>query len=140
MSPAAAGAASRSRRRPAAIFLGATVFLGLFGPGSTATAAPVPTAVVAPPNATTTGFVSEVLAIPRGGSLDILVADTTAHNLACAKKTKKRPRRPVCASEYAIAGETARVEGVEKLKPGTHALLCQLHPQMTVELTVLDTP
>ena len=121
----------------------ATCLLGLFGPGSMAVAEPVVAAVLAPPNATTTGFVAKAVILPRGGSLDIVVADTTAHNLACVKKTKKRPgrpRRPLCVSEYALAGETARVEGVEKLKPGTHALRCQLHPQMTVELTVLDTP
>jgi hypothetical protein len=121
----------------------ATCILGLLGPGSMASAEPVVAAVLAPPNATTTGFVAESVALPRGGSLDVVVADTTAHNLACVQKTRRRrgkPRRPLCASEYALAGETARVEGVEKLKPGTHALRCQLHPQMTVELTVLDTP
>ena len=70
-------------------------------------------------------------------------ADTTAHNLACAKKTKKRrgrPRRPLCMSGFAAAGETASVKRVKKLKPGSYRLLCQLHPKMTVELTVLDTP
>ena len=120
----------------------ATAFLltaGLFGPGSAGAAGAA--AVVAPPNATTVGFVSRALAIPRGETLDLVGADTTAHNVACVKKVKKRKsRRPMCQSPFAASGQVVRVKGVEKLKPGTYALICQLHPQMTLALTVLDTP
>ena len=40
-------------------------------------------------------------------------------------------------SEYAAAGETKPVVGVEKLKVGTYPLICQAHPQMKVDLRVV---
>ena len=133
---------NRGRRRTAVVCVASSLMLalGLSGPGPVASAEPLVAAVVAPPNGTAAGFAPRALAVPAGASLDLVGADTTAHNLACAKKSKKRrgkPRRPLCQSAFAASGQTARVEGVEVLAPGTYALFCQLHPQMTLELTVI---
>ena len=95
-----------------------------------------PVAVVAPPNGTDIGFAPNVLAIAHGGSLTVAGADLQVHNLACVKRSRKT-RRPLCQSAYVGAGQTAPVVGVEKLPAGTHPLVCQLHPKMTVTLTVL---
>lgn len=133
---------SRRRLGVVAAVLASVLTAGLWGPGSAATADPLVVAVLAPANGTTTGFAPRSLVAAQGTSMDLIGADTTAHNLVCEKKKKvkkgkRRFRRPVCASGFAAAGQTSRVEGVETLKPGTYALLCQLHPQMTVELTVV---
>jgi plastocyanin len=91
---------------------------------------------VAPPSATTVGFAPNVLAISQGGTLNLLGADLQVHNLACTKLNRKT-KRPLCQSDYAALGETKPVTGVEKLKVGTYALICQAHPQMKVDLRVV---
>lgn len=91
--------------------------------------------VVALPNGTTTGFAPAVLAIAKGSTLDIVGADVQVHNIACVKRDRKR--RPLCQSRVAGLGETKPVMGVEKLAPGTYAMLCTLHPQMKADLTVV---
>ena len=95
-----------------------------------------PALAVALPNGTTTGFAPNVLAISQGGSLNLLGADTQAHNIACVKFSRKT-KRPLCQSEYAAAGDVKPVAGVEKLRAGTYSLICQAHPQMKVDLTVV---
>ena len=131
----------RARRRRTAVVSVASAFVltaSLFTPGAASAAG---SALVAPPNGASVGFVPNAVVITQGGTLDLIGADSTAHNVACAKKRrsgpKKRRRKPVCMSAFAVAGETQPVKGVDKLKPGTYELLCQLHPQMTAELTVL---
>ena len=100
-----------------------------------ANAIPAPVNVVALPNGTTTGFAPTVLAIAKGTAVDVVGADVQVHNLACAKRDRKR--RPLCLSRTAGLGESQPVKGIEKLKPGSYSLLCTLHPQMKVELTVV---
>lgn len=107
---------------------------GLLGPPHVG--AVMPAAVVALPNGTTTGFAPKIVAITKGGTLDVVGADTTVHNLACVKRNRKT-KRPLCRSDYAVAGEVKRVKGVEKLPAGTYALFCDVHPQMTAELMVV---
>lgn len=91
--------------------------------------------VVALPNGTTTGFAPTVIAMAKGSSMDVVGADLQVHNIACVKRDRKK--RPLCQSRSAGLGETKPVMGVEKLKPGTYSLLCTLHPQMKVDLTVV---
>lgn len=102
-------------------------------PGSTAT-------VTAAPGGTVTGFAPTKVAVTEGGSLTFLNADPTIeHNIACAEFDPVT-LRPRCESTFGEVGHTAPVTGVNKLPPGTYGLYCQLHPQMTSELTVVDTP
>lgn len=93
------------------------------------------TYVVALPNGTTTGFAPAILALAKGSTLDIVGADVQVHNIVCVKRDRKR--RPLCQSRLAGLGETKPVMGVERLAPGTYALLCTLHPQMKADLTVV---
>jgi plastocyanin len=111
---------------------------GLFTPSPVAASERpgTPGVAVALPNGTTTGFAPNIVAVTRGGSLNLVGADTQVHNLACIKRNR-RTKRPLCQSDYAGPGEIKPVVGVEKLKVGTYALICQLHPQMKAELRVV---
>lgn len=100
-----------------------------------ATAIPAAVNVVALPNGTATGFAPTILAIVQGTPVDVVGADLQVHNLACAKRDRRR--RPLCLSRVAALGESQPVKGIERLKPGNYSLLCTLHPQMKVELTVV---
>jgi plastocyanin len=94
-----------------------------------------PAVVVAPPSGQVIGFVPPAGAITPGGSLTLVGADGTPHNLLCADRDADR--RPLCRSDYVVAGETADVEGVDALPPGEYEMFCGLHPIMTFTLTVL---
>jgi plastocyanin len=124
----------RGRRRTGVLVVASLLLVvSMFAPGSGAMAAPGAVPIVALPNGATVGFAPRTAVMPRGGSIDLVGADTTAHNIACAKKKR---RRPLCQSGFVTAGQTVPLKGAHKLKPGTYLLICQLHPQMTVNLTV----
>jgi plastocyanin len=100
-----------------------------------------PAHITAPPNSAAIGFVPPVVAVTEGGSLSFTNADTQTHNVVCALRDPVTGRA-VCESAYVNPGATSSVpvQGVATLPPGTYDLLCQLHPQMTATLTVVDTP
>ncbi len=113
------------------------LILSLLGPApSMAQDVGTPAGVLAPPDGANNGFAPNNIVIAQGGSVDVVGADLQSHNLACIKRNRKT-KLPLCQSEYAAAGETKRVEGVENLKAGAYQLMCQLHPSMIVDLTVL---
>jgi plastocyanin len=94
-----------------------------------------PAYIVAPPLGQTLGFAPPAAVITQGGSLTLVGADSTAHNIICLDRDENR--RPLCNSDFVLIGETAEVNGVEELPPGDYPLVCGLHPNMTATLTVV---
>jgi plastocyanin len=123
-----------------AILLSAATLVGPAA-GDAAPLPGTPGAVVAPLGASQgVGFVLPVMAVAEGGSLTFANLDTVIHNVVC-DQVNPVTRRPICSSgDPIVTGGTATVAGVENLAPGTYALHCQPHEQMTLQLNVVDTP
>jgi plastocyanin len=115
------------------------VLLALWLLSAGAQAVATPAAIVAPPAASATGFVPSDVVINEGGSLSLTNLDTTSHNVAC-QQVDPVTLQPICSSPYANPQQTVATAGVAALPPGSYPMHCQLHPQMTATLTVLDGP
>jgi plastocyanin len=105
--------------------------------------APVPAppaaaaAVVAPPNAGTTGFANPYVVISRGSTVDLTNLDSSNTHDIISERLNPDTNRPLFQADYANFGETKRVQGVEKLAKGRYEFLCSLHTGMRGQLLVL---
>ena len=104
------------------------------GPGLPPPPAGVAGVITAPPSATSTGFAPPTIVLPQGSTLTFVNADSMTHDIAAEDERKGEPLFK--AAYTSGGGNTAEVEGVEKLKPGTYPFICSLHSQMQGELRI----
>lgn len=112
------------------------------GAGSGSSGAPLPAppggsampGVVTGPGAAITGYATRVAVTTAGSSMDLLGADPAApHDVVSTqvgKDGKLLFRSPL------IGVGTARIVGVEALKPGSYPFICSLHASMTGTLVI----
>ena len=78
-------------------------------------------------------FVPGDVSLTAGSRLTFVNPDIAPHNVISDAVTKNGP---LFRSDTITAGETAEVNGVEKLKPGTYTFFCSLHARMRGALMV----
>ena len=137
--------ASRNRARSLGTILaaGSAGLLLLAGPAHAAVAA-------AGPGASTAGFATRVVVTPVGGSVTFVNGDVADHTLTAsdaylpkkvARKTaycKPYPKRacPLFTTGSVGAGDSASVQGLDRLAAGEYPFRCQIHSGMTGTLVV----
>ena len=84
-------------------------------------------------------FLPGDVSISQGAKLTFANPDVAPHNVVSDATTKTGP---IFRSTVATTGQTAPVNGVEKLKPGTYPFYCSLHPGMrgTLKVTPAGAP
>ena len=110
---------------------------------------PVPSVVLAGPGGFAAGYAGPLAVSVQGQSLLLVNGDVAPHNVVSRATTLKRVKvgtryRTVRTRLFASAdvdlGGTADVVGVSRLKPGSYAFLCSIHPNMTGTLEVQPAP
>lgn len=100
---------------------------------------PVRSTVVALPAGNIAGFAPTTVPLIAGQPFDLVNLDpTSSHDVVSVKRDADYKRLFVSAS--VPAGGTARVEGAEKLEPGSYDFVCSIHGAMTGTLTVQAAP
>jgi plastocyanin len=114
-----------------------------------ATPVPVPSVALAGPGGFAVGFATPVVPMLQGGSVTFVNTDVATHNVRSRATVLKRVRSgkgyktirvPLFTSASIGVGETADVVGVARLKPGTYAFICSIHPNMAAQLQVQASP
>jgi outer membrane protein assembly factor BamB/plastocyanin len=106
-------------------------------PGRPAPPAPsLPTGptVVAGPGAYATVYATPVMTVPAGGTLSFTNLDVAQHDVTAA--ATGADGAPLFGSRLVGLGETVPVNGVARLKPGSYAFYCSIHPGMRGTLLV----
>ena len=80
------------------------------------------------PGAQSYGYLTPTVTVNQGGKVSYTNYDAVKHNVSSTDGLFR--------SELTDSGNTVPVEGVEELKPGTYAFLCEPHPNMKGELQV----
>jgi plastocyanin len=80
-------------------------------------------------------FLPSSISVGKGSGLTFVNTDAAPHNVV-ADATK--PGGPLFASTTVTTGQSATVDGVAALKPGTYTFHCSVHPQMHGSLAVTD--
>jgi plastocyanin len=80
-------------------------------------------------------FVPANVTVDQGSALTFANTDAAPHNVV-ADATKRGG--PLFTSTTVTTGQTATVNGVGKLTPGTYTFHCSVHPQMHGSLAVTD--
>jgi polyvinyl alcohol dehydrogenase (cytochrome) len=96
--------------------------------------APVGPSVVAGPGAASAGYVTPAIVSFAGGKLSFLNLDIVQHDVTADDKGPGG--RPLFQSKLIGLGESAGVDGAEKLPPGSYTLHCSVHPGMHGTLVV----
>jgi plastocyanin len=90
--------------------------------------------VVAGPGAASTGYATPAMIGFAGGTLSFTNLDVVQHDVTA---TDKGPDgRPLFQSKLIGLGESAPVNGVEKLKAGSYSFYCSIHPGMKGTLAI----
>jgi plastocyanin len=101
--------------------------------------------ITAGPLAASAGYLTPNVSISKGEALTFTNLDVAAHDVISRqtyrpKRKKGKPRppaRPLFASALIGLGESAEVEGIERVKSGkSYEFYCSLHASMTGTLTV----
>ena len=110
---------------------------------------PVPAVALATPGGFAVGFATPVVPMLQGGSVTFVNADVATHNLTSRavllKRVKvgtryKTVKVPIFRSADVDTGGTGAVLGVDRLKPGSYAFYCTIHPNMAGQLQVQASP
>lgn len=73
-------------------------------------------------------FLPEDVQVTAGDALRLTNADVAPHDVVAVART--RSGAPLFSSRRLSTGESGDVLGVSRLRPGSYAFVCSLHPQM----------
>lgn len=104
-------------------------------PAPTEDLPPLDAVVLSPVDGKNNGFAPADVVITQGGELTLVNADIDGHSVICEDKDARQ--RPICRTPLIDIGQSATVEGVPDLQPGTYGYYCGLHPAMVGTITVL---
>ena len=97
--------------------------------------APVGTAIVAGPGATSTGYATPAMVSQVGGPLSFINFDPVQHDVVSEQKAGDGT--PLFKSKLSGLGEIAPVEGMDRVQSGqTYGFFCSIHPGMRGSLIV----
>jgi outer membrane protein assembly factor BamB len=109
--------------------------LNNLGGGGGGGAVPTGTAIVAGPGATSTGYLTPVMATRVGGPLSFVNLDPVQHDVVSDER--QPDGRATFSSKVSGLGEVAPVQGMDKVKAGqTYGFYCSIHPGMRGQLLV----
>ena len=133
-----------------AVLLAVVATVGLAVAPAGADPLPAPSVALAGPGAFAAGYATRVVVVVEGQSLQLVSLDAAPHNLTSLATIPKRVkigkryrtvRVPLFASGDVQLVGTSEVLGVSRLKPGSYAFKCTVHPtSMTGQLQVIDAP
>ena len=104
------------------------------GGGGGGQPAPAGPSIVSGPGAASTGYATPVMTTQKGGPLSYLNLDTVQHDVNADQKGPDG--RPIFHSKLIGLGESAPVEGLANVQPGTYGFFCSVHPGMRGQLIV----
>jgi polyvinyl alcohol dehydrogenase (cytochrome) len=104
------------------------------GGGGGSGSGPLTTSIVAAPQ---NNFITRVVPVSVSGRANFVNLDATAHDVA--SRAKGPDGRPLFRADVIGTGQTAPVQGTNRLRPGqSYDFLCTIHPGMTGQ--VVATP
>ena len=89
--------------------------------------------VTVPPEGATVGFAPPAIALPKGSAMTFVNGDTMTHDIT---SRARKDGEPLFKAPFTGSGDSAEVNGVTSLRPGSYPFICSLHTQMQGELTV----
>ena len=105
------------------------------GGGGGGPSAPAGPSIAAGPGAASVGYATPVMVTQVGGPLSFLNLDVVQHDVVAEEKGPDG--RPVFSTKLIGLGETAPVEGLDKVQAGgSYPFYCSLHPGMRGTLSV----
>ena len=109
--------------------------LGGGGGGGGGNPAPAGPSVLAGPGAASTGYATPAMIASKGGPLSFVNLDVVQHDVVADDKGPDGS--PLFRSKLIGAGETAPVEGMDRVESGqSYGFFCSLHPGMRGTLAV----
>ena len=105
------------------------------GGGGGGEPAPAGPSILSGPGAASTGYATPVMFAQKGGALSLVNLDAVQHDVVA--EDKGPDGAPLFKTKLIGLGETAPVEGMDRVEPGkSYGFFCSLHPSMRGTLSI----